>query len=87
MKNAKELNQITNAIIERRIQEAKEQTLNYLKTRIYPQMEKAAAAGDWKVTYQVDRWVYIDIIIEELEKLEYHVNKQDNILRISWREE
>ena len=50
-------------------------------------MEKAAAAGDWKVTYQVDRWVYIDIIIEELEKLEYHVNKQDNILRISWKEE
>lgn len=84
MKTAKELNEMTIKVINRRVADIKEKALVFLNEKIYPRMEKAAANGEMWIEYHVDAGINATYIIEELELFDYQVTKKGNVLCIRW---
>ena len=84
MKTATEMKMITDTAIHTLLQKMQEAAMNTLTNKIYPQMEKAAADGNYWVNFHVDAGIDMDTIIAELTGLGYKTTKQGRVLKISW---
>ena len=84
MKNASELKVIAVAEADRKANERREKSLNYLENRIVPEMEKSAAEGQLYTEFYVDALVDMKVITDELTANGYTHSKNGRNLKIYW---
>lgn len=84
MKNASELKVIAVAEADRKANERREKSLNYLENCIFPEMEKSAAEGQLYIEFYVDARVDMKVVTDELTANGYTHSKNGRNLKIYW---
>lgn len=84
MKNANEMRALAEQVKEEVANARRAKAIDYVETRIYPQIEHNAEVGNLQTTYHCMAGIDLGVVAETLEKAGYEVEVRGLAITILW---
>ena len=84
MKNANEMRALAEQVRTKAVEERRAKAIDYVETRIYPQIEHNAEVGNTQTTYHCIAGIDLNVVEEALVKAGYEVERRGLMITIRW---